>query len=158
MEYSHHDTGCRQTCEDLVCRCDCGACALLLATPILHRSALLTAFSDLTQCLLLPVRHCCVHPRAVKSRGRLRLFWILLSMGVGFWFAYQLLWTYIEVVRQQEVPSLFSGDIILFLHLVPIIAAIALRPHIQPDEYAARVGRLDFALLLVWWIYLYIFW
>ncbi len=131
--------------------------ALLAATPILHRSAPLTAFSDLTQCLLLLSGTVVFIPHAIKSHGRLRLFWILLSMGVGFWLGYQLLWTYIEVALHQDVPSLFSGDIILFLHLVPIIAAIALRPHIQPDEYAARVGRLDFALLLVWWIYLYIF-
>ena len=36
------------------------------------------------------------------------------------------------------------------------MAALALRPHVPRDEYAARLGRLDFALLLVWWFYLYV--
>jgi signal transduction histidine kinase len=36
------------------------------------------------------------------------------------------------------------------------MAALALRPHVPQDEYAARLGRLDFALLLVWWLYLYV--
>ncbi len=53
-------------------------------------------------------------------------------------------------------PDLFAGDIILFLHIVPLMAALALRPHVPRDEYAARVGRLDFALLMVWWVYLYV--
>ena len=55
-----------------------------------------------------------------------------------------------------SAPDLFAGDVILFLHIVPLMAAIALRPHVARDEYAARVGRLDFALLLVWWFYLYV--
>jgi signal transduction histidine kinase len=54
------------------------------------------------------------------------------------------------------VPDLFAGDVILFLHVVPLMAALALRPHVARDEYAARVGRLDFALLLMWWFYLYV--
>jgi signal transduction histidine kinase len=42
------------------------------------------------------------------------------------------------------------------LHIVPFIAALALRPQIPQDEYAARLGQLDFVLLLVWWLYLYV--
>jgi signal transduction histidine kinase len=37
-----------------------------------------------------------------------------------------------------------------------LMAALALRPHVPRDEYSGRVGRLDFALLLVWWLYLYV--
>ena len=61
-----------------------------------------------------------------------------------------------EVVLRTDVPDLFAGDIILFLHIVPFMAALAIRPHVPRDEYAARVGRLDFALLLTWWFYLYV--
>jgi signal transduction histidine kinase len=43
----------------------------------------------------------------------------------------------------------------LFLHIVPLIAALALRPHAPQDEYAARLRRLDFLLLMIWWGYLY---
>jgi len=66
-----------------------------------------------------------------------------------------LLWVYYEVGLRRDVPDLFNGDVILFLNLVPPMAALALRPDVRRDEYAARLGRLDFALLLVWWFYLY---
>ena len=86
----------------------------------------------------------------------MRLFWGMMTLGIGFWLVYQLLWTYFELVLRKDVPDPFGGDIILFLHIVPLIAAIAMRPHVPRDEYAARVGRLDFLLLIVWWVYLYV--
>jgi signal transduction histidine kinase len=130
--------------------------ALALAALTLPQSFLLTALSDVIQCLLLFAGAICFVPRALRSQGRLRLFWALIALSAALWFVYQLLWTYIEVLQHREVPTLYWGDIILFLHLVPLMAAIAVRPNVQRDEYAARVGRLDFALLVVWWIYLYV--
>jgi len=76
---------------------------------------------------------------------------------MAFWFAYQLMWTYFEIVLRTDVPDICAGDIILFLHIVPFMAALALRPHSRQDEYSARMRRLDFALMMVWWVYLYIF-
>jgi len=93
----------------------------------------------------------------VRSRGRLRLFWVLIATGIAFWFIYQLFWTYFEVWLHIDVPDLCAADMILFLHFVPPLAALALRPHAPQDEYAARLRRLDFALMMVWWTYLYIF-
>jgi signal transduction histidine kinase len=129
--------------------------ALVLAALLMQRSFGLTALSDIIQSLLLLSATASFIPLALRSQGRLRLFWTLIAMGVGLWMSYQLLWTYYEVFLRQSVPGLFDGDIILFLHLVPLTAALALRPHIPRDEYAARLGRLDFALLMVWWFYLY---
>jgi len=130
--------------------------ALVLAALVLPRSFELTAFSDVIQCFLLISGAASFVPLALRSRGRMRLFWSLISLGVSFWLLYQLLWTYYEVILHRGVPDLFAGDIILFLHVVPLMAALALRPHVPRDEYSARVGRLDFALLLVWWFYLYV--
>jgi len=81
---------------------------------------------------------------------------MLLALGIGFWLVYQLLWTYYEVWLRTDVPDLCSGDMILFLHIVPLMAALALRPHAPQDEYAARLRHLDFALMMVWWIFLYV--
>jgi signal transduction histidine kinase len=128
----------------------------VLAALILPRSFQLTAFSDVIQCFLLISGAASFVPLALRSQGRMRLFWSLITLGVSFWLLYQLLWTYYEVVLHSEVPDLFVGDVILFLHVVPLMAALALRPHVPRDEYSARVGRLDFALLLVWWFYLYL--
>lgn len=61
------------------------------------------------------------------------------------------------MVKRQEVPSLFTGDAILFLHIVPMMAALALQPSVEQHDRDLRLGSLDFALLLVWWVYLYLF-
>jgi len=120
------------------------------------RSFLLTAFSDVVQCLLLLSGAASFVPLMLRSRGRIRLFWSLIALGIFFWLSYQLLWTYYEVVLRRDVPVIFAGDVIIFLHIVPLMAAVALRPHVPRDEYSARMGRLDFALLLMWWFYLYV--
>lgn len=130
--------------------------AFLVAAFLLPRSFALTAFSDIVQSLLLFSGAASFVPLALRSHGRLRLFWALISAGIALWLCYQLFWTYTETVLHQEVPDLCTWDILLFSHLVPLMAAIAMRPHVARDEYAARVGRLDFALLLVWWLYLYV--
>jgi signal transduction histidine kinase len=131
--------------------------AVALASSLLMpRSFALTAISDIVQCLLLISGAAAFLPSALASRGRLRLFWSLIATGVGLWLLYQIFWTYYEIVLRRDVPDLCAWDIVLFLHFVPLMAAIALRPHVPRDEYAARVGRLDFALLLVWWCYLYV--
>jgi signal transduction histidine kinase len=130
--------------------------ALIGAALLLPRSFRLTAFSDVVQCLLLLSGAASFVPLVLRSRGRIRLFWSLITLGVSLWLSYQLLWTYYEVVLRRDVPVIFAGDVVLFLHIVPLMAAVGLRPHIPGDEYAARTGRLDFALLVVWWIYLYV--
>ena len=86
----------------------------------------------------------------------MRLFWSLITLGLLSGSAINCFWTYYEVMLRRDVPDLFAGDVVLFLHIVPLMAALALRPHVPRDEYAARLGRLDFALLLVWWFYLYV--
>ena len=131
--------------------------AVLIGSALLMaRSFALTAVSDILQSLLLLSGTAAFIPLAVRSRGRLQLFWLLITLGSFFWFAYQLFWTYYEVLLRRDVPDLCTWDVILFLHIVPMMAGLALRPHVPRDEYAARVGHLDFALLLVWWFYLYV--
>jgi signal transduction histidine kinase len=128
----------------------------VLAALTMRQSFALTALTDLTQCLLLVSGTLSLVPRVLRSQGRLRLFWTMLTLGIALWFTSQLLWTYFEVVLRRDVPDLFDADIVLFLHFVPLMAALALRSHLREDEYGARLGRLDFVLLLVWWIYLYV--
>ncbi len=129
---------------------------MVLTALVLPRSFRLTAFSDIIQALLLLSGALAFIPLAVQSRGRVRLFWSLITLGTVLWFSYQMLWTIYEVVLRRDVPDLCTWDVVLFLHIVPFMAALALRPHMARDEYAARIGQLDFALLLVWWFYQYV--
>jgi signal transduction histidine kinase len=130
--------------------------ALVLSALILPHSFLLTALSDVIESLLLFSGSMSIIPHVVRSRGRLRLFWTLIEIGITFWFSYQLFWTYYEVWLRTAVPDLCAADVVLFLHIVPLMAAVALRPHAPQDEYAARLRRLDFALMMIWWAYLYV--
>ncbi|HEY1659672.1 MAG TPA: HAMP domain-containing sensor histidine kinase [Candidatus Sulfotelmatobacter sp.] len=123
----------------------------------MRRSFALTAISDWVQCLLLLSGTLSFLPRVFKSQGRMRAFWTLLAMGMAFWFCYQLMWTYFEIILRTDVPDLCAGDIILFLHIVPFMAALALRPDGPQDEYAPRLRQFDFVLMMTWWMYLYIF-
>lgn len=131
--------------------------AVIVAGLVLRRSFALTAFSDVIQSLLLLSGTAAFIPLALRSNGRTRLFWSLITLGIAFWLCYQLFWTYYEVLMRRDVPDLCAWDVVLFLHVVPLMAALALRPHVPREEYSARVGRLDFALLLVFWFYLYVF-
>lgn len=126
-----------------------------VAAVVLPQSYQLAAICDIVDSILLASASASFIPLAMRSRGRLRLFWSLITLGITMWLSYQLMWSYYEVVLHREVPDLFAGDVVLFLDIVPLMAALALRPHAPQDEYAARLGRLDFILLLVWWLYLY---
>ena len=128
-------------------------CASILIPP----GFALTIFSDVAQCILLLSATAALLPNIAHNHGRTRLFWILMTLGIAFWLSYQLMWSYIEVVLRQEVPQPFVGDIVIFLHFAPMMAALALQPQTQQDDHEARLGRLDFVLLLTWWVYLYLF-
>jgi diguanylate cyclase (GGDEF)-like protein len=117
----------------------------------------LTAFGDVTQCLLLLAGLIAILPNATTARGRTRFFWALMTLGIGMWLSAQLLWTYYEVFLRHDVPDPFVGDIVFFLHIVPMMAALAVQPHTQRDDHSARFNSLDFLLLLVWWLYLFLF-
>jgi signal transduction histidine kinase len=133
----------------------CLVFAQVLASVTLHGFALIAA-SDLAQFLLLFSGTLALLPVARNSRGRARIFWALMLSGIAFWLLYQGLWCYFEVFLREDVPNPFAGDVVLFLHLVPMIAAVALQPHVQQDQRNTRLGSLDFAMLLIWWLYLYL--
>lgn len=116
----------------------------------------LAAVSDAVQAALLLCAALSCLPHILQTTRRVRLFWVLMGIGLTSWLSYQVLWTYIEVVQRKEVPNLFAGDAILFLHVVPMMAALAMQPNVEQDDRELRLGSLDFALLLLWWVYVYI--
>ena len=120
----------------------------------------LTVASDLIQGALLLVATASFLPSTLPScnpRPRLRVFWILMTGGMLFWLAYQAMWNYFEVVKRQDVPEPFSGDVVLFLHLVPMMAALAVLPHLRDDERDSDIRMLDLSLLVTWWVFLYVY-
>jgi hypothetical protein len=89
-----------------------------------------------------------------RTHGR-RLFWVFISLGYGLWSLDQWLFIYYGAIRHIDVPDNSIADPALFLHLVPLMAAIAMQPHLkQPDQKSYR-ATLNFLFLLVFWIFLY---
>jgi len=129
----------------------------VLAALSQHTSPNLTAFGDIVQCLVALFACVGLLANSFVSDKRTRLFWILLGLGCAAWLVGQSIWTYFEVVLRRDVPNPFIGDVILFLHPVPMIGALALKPHDRRDDLNVHTGYLDFSLLLVWWVYLFLF-
>jgi diguanylate cyclase (GGDEF)-like protein len=132
-------------------------CVHVLVSLLAPRSIGLTAFGDLTQCALLFLATLFILSNVRTSYKKAQLFWVLMGFGCGMWLCAQILWTYFEVFLRQEVPNPFVGDVVLFLHVVPMMAALVVQPHIQRNEHSLRLVSLDFFLLLTWWLYLYLF-
>jgi signal transduction histidine kinase len=124
---------------------------------VLRPGAHLTAFADLALCAAVLCTNAGLLRNAASPDWRRNSFWMLLGLGFGLWFAGHLLWTYFEVIQRKPVPSPFPGDVIFFLHTVPLLGALALRPHSAQADRNLRFGHLDFLLLLSWWVYLYLF-
>jgi signal transduction histidine kinase len=131
--------------------------AFAVVSVTVPRGPVLTAISDLGYLLLLLTLGAAVLANAWSSRGTDRHFWALMGSGIILWLFHQSGWVYCEVVRNIPVPDPWIMDVVLFLHLVPMIAVVGLRPHRTEVEQKFGVGTLDFMLLLVWWVFLYAF-
>src|SRR5438445_8019985 len=117
----------------------------------------LDTFGNLAQCLVPLVANTGLLLNAGTPHWRRNVFWMLAAMSCTLWMIGQFQWTYYEVYLHQPLPDLYPGDIIFFLRGIPLMAALALRPHLKRSELALRFGYLDFVLLLSWWIFLYAF-
>src|SRR5262252_5880807 len=117
----------------------------------------LNAFANIVQCLVPLLANAGLLLNAGTPHWRRNVFWMLTALSCTLWMIGQFQWTYYEVYLHQPLPEMYPGDIIFFLRGVPLMAALALRPHLKKSELQLRFGYLDFVLLLSWWIFLYAF-
>jgi len=85
-----------------------------------------------------------------------RPFWVLLAVGYTLWVLDQWIFLYHEFGLHTEVPDNSIADPVLFLHIVPLMAAAALS---IPNLSTPRPHRvlLNFLLLLFFWSFLYFY-
>jgi signal transduction histidine kinase len=139
---------------------------LVLLLPILLAGAslrgrpsyALTAFGDLTQFFMLATATLFFAWKGFSARGTPRAFWFLIALGFGMWSVNMVLWVYYEVWLNQPVPSVPIGEFLLFIKLVPMLAALALQPNKESPQRARLLGFLDLTSLLVYWTYVHVFW
>ena len=129
-------------------------CAVLLASTHPGRTA--AALGDGVAVILLTITSVVMFQNA-RIHPRFRVFWLLFGAGCLLWAANQGLWTYYEVLLAREVPDPFMGDVILFVHVVPFMAAVALRPHRIQAHRKLSLDSVNFLMLLLWWVFLYAF-
>ncbi|HEY2461696.1 MAG TPA: HAMP domain-containing sensor histidine kinase [Candidatus Acidoferrum sp.] len=122
-----------------------------------HGGQALSTFGNLTQCIVPLVANAGLLLNAGTPHWRRNVFWMLLAMGCTLWMIGQFEWTYFEVYLHQPMPDPYPGDVVYFLRGIPIMAALALQPHRKRSELQMQFGYLDFALLLTWWTFLYVF-
>jgi signal transduction histidine kinase len=117
----------------------------------------LQTFGNLVQCVVPLLANAGLLLNAGTPHWRRNLFWMLIAMSCTVWMIGQFQWTYYEIYLHKPLPDLNVGDVLFFLRGIPLMAAIALRPHRRRGEIQLRFGYLDFVLLFVWWSYLYVF-
>jgi diguanylate cyclase (GGDEF)-like protein len=132
-------------------------CVNVFLSLLAPRGFVLTALGDILQNIVLLGATVAFLSNVRTAPPKARLFWALMGLGLGLWLVSQVMWTYFEVFLRHEAPNPFVGDVILFLHIVPMMAAVTIQPHLQQDHRSIRAGTLDFALLLTWWLFLYLF-
>ena len=84
-----------------------------------------------------------------------RPFWVLLALGYSLWTLDQWIFLYHQFVLHTEVPDNSIADPVLFLHLVPFMAAVATLPTLYVS--GTRLYRVlsNFLLFLFFWGFLY---
>ncbi len=128
-----------------------------LAVMVLRPGQALTSFGDVVQCFIPLLANTGLLLNAGAPHWRRNVFWMLLALGCMFWMFGQFQWTYYEVYLRKPLPQVYPGDMVFFLRGIPVMAALALRPHHRRGDLRLRFGYLDFVLLLMWWIFLYVF-
>jgi diguanylate cyclase (GGDEF)-like protein len=129
---------------------------LAISCVLLPRSLALAGISDIVGGMLMLGALLAFASHAKASKGRMRWFWLLQAAGWGLWLCDQIVWIIYDLVLQKKLPAMYPADALLFLAGAPMIAGLLLRPHRQHSERSTRLGILDFLLLLLWWLYLYV--
>ena len=136
--------------------CGIGVLFAFAVAPLVFAGAFFrTAMGDLFPLFVLAAIFVLSVRNAFDSRGHTRLFWSLMATSFGMWCFNQCCWTWFEVLIRKPMPDPFAGDIVHFLHVVPMMAAVAIRPHDADDGEGITTSALNVLILIVWWIVVY---
>ena len=93
----------------------------------------------------------------IENTLGVRPFWVLLAIGYALWALDQCIFLYHEFVLHTDVPDNSIADPLLFLHIVPFMAAVTALP--SQNGSSPRLYRVisNSLLLLFFWSFLYVF-
>ena len=118
-------------------------------------SSFLLSYSGISYFLLLLLATGFAIRNGIRQILGSRSFWVLLSIAYGLWALNQGLKLYYELGRHMEAPDNSIVDPVLFLHIVPLMAAVASLP--QRNAFDRKPYRviLNSLLILFFWSFLY---
>jgi len=134
---------------------------LLISFCVAHwgkRGFAISAFGDLAELGFLLVAAAFMVRNAFASQGAARVFWSFSAAGIAFWIAGVAQWTEYEIILRVPAPQTPVGDTLLFLKLVPLVAALAIEPQSGLTRRFRILSFLDLSFLLVYWFYCYAMW
>lgn len=111
--------------------------------------------ADLTTCTLIPYFLLLAFATGVASVNAVRRtlgqrpFWVFLAVGYGLWALDQWFWIYYELGLHRKIPDSSIADPALFLHVVPILAALVTRPDLGQISRRRSQITLNFLLVLL---------
>ncbi|HET6179057.1 MAG TPA: PAS domain-containing protein [Candidatus Sulfotelmatobacter sp.] len=113
------------------------------------------SYSGVSYFLLLALAASFAIRNAMQNTLGSRPFWVFLAIGYGLWALDEWIYLYYELGLHLEVPDSSIADPILFLHIVPLMAALAAFPHQNLSDQRPYRAVLDALLLLFFWSFLY---
>jgi len=131
--------------------------AFTVVSLTVHKSDGLTAFADVGGLIVMLLAAGVTLASAIHRSGPIRGFWLLMTLGFALWACNQASWAYCEMVLRQPIPDPYFFDIVLFFHVLPMIAAVGWRPDLVKKEGRMHRSLLNFLMLVGWWIFLYAF-
>ena len=113
------------------------------------------SYSGISYFLLLLLAVGLATYNAIRKTLGNRPFWTFFAISFGLWALDQSLFVYYQLLRGVEVPDNSIADPALFLHLVPLMAAVAILPHRSLSGNKLQRTILNSLLLLFFWSFLY---
>lgn len=122
----------------------------------LRQSAAGWAYNTVVYFLLLLLATGLAILNAVQNTQGNRSFWAFIAAGTGLWSLDQWLNVYYRIgFHADNPPDSSIADPALFLHIVPFMAAVAIRPHWNRFHPKLHRATLNFLVLLFFWVFLY---
>jgi PAS domain S-box-containing protein len=115
----------------------------------------LVSYSGISYFLLLLLATSLAISNGIQDTLDSRPFWVFLAIAYGLWLLDQGLSLYYECVLHIEVPDNSIADPVLFLHIVPLMAAVATFSHRNVSDRRPYRAILNSLLLLFFWSFLY---
>ncbi len=131
--------------------------AFALAPLVFHAATFRAAMGDLVPLAVLAAATYLSFRNSLDSRGHVRLFWGLIAASLAMWLFNLAFWAVYELILHKPLPDPFPGDIVLFLHIVPMMAAVVLRPSDLDGNEGRFLNTLNVLILLGWWVVVYAF-